>query len=213
MGPLAAHAAPDRGRAAGRRAAAPSAATAARAIRMVPGVVALVLLPFSAAGESAGTLAREYDLKATFLFHFTQFVDWPADAFRDASSPITIGILGEDPFGRSLDEVVANETVHTRKLMIRRLRDVEDTGDCHILFISASETNRLDRILAALHRRSVLTVGEPPDFTARSGMIGFDVSRGRMRLRINRAVADAARLTISSQLLRQATIVRSERRP
>ena len=196
-----------------RSASSRSSGVAARIIRMVPGVVAIALLPLAAAAESHGKLSREYDVKAAFLFHFTQFVEWPADAFHDARAPFTIGVLGEDPFGHSLDEVVANETVGNRKLIVRRWRNIEDVDDCNILFISTSETNRLDRILAALDRRGVLTVGETPGFTERSGMIGFEVSRNRIRLRINPAAANAAGLTISSQLLRQATIERSERRP
>lgn len=152
-------------------------------------------------------LTHEYDLKAAFLFNFAHFVEWPQRVFANASTPITIGILGDDPFGGSLDEIVAHETVGQRKLVVRRYRTVDQVEDCHILFISPSETKRLDLVLGRLGHRSVLTVGDTGDFASRSGMIGFQVVQRRLRLRINLAAANAAGLTISSKLLRQAEIV------
>jgi len=195
------------GRAAPRR---PRAATA-RALACV-GLLAALLVPAAGGtvGQEASRVSAEYDLKAAFLFNFTQFVEWPPEAFPEASTPITIGILGDDPFGRSLDEMVADEVVRNRKLLIRRFRDVAQVDACHVLFVSPSETRSLDRVLAALDRRSILTVGENPDFVAHSGIVAFVLSHNRLRLRINLAAARAARLTISSKLLRQAQIVGGE---
>lgn len=161
-----------------------------------------------AAIETRSARISEYELKAAFLFNFARFIEWPADAFEDSRTPITIGVLGQNPFGSSLDQIVANETAHGRALAIRHCRTVDEAAGCHILFISPSEAGRLDRILAALGNRSVLTVGESRDFTARRGMISFHLVRQRLRLRINRTAATAARLTINSQLLRQAELVK-----
>jgi len=178
--------------------------------RALARVALLAALLAPAAGRAEGPEARvisEYDLKAAFLFNFTQFVEWPPEAFPDASTPITIGILGEDPFGGSLDEIVADEVVRNRRLLVRRFRDVAQVDRCHVLFVSPSETRDLDRVFSALDRRSILTVGETADFTARSGVVAFVLSHNRLRLRINLSAARAARLTISSKLLRQAQIV------
>lgn len=166
----------------------------------------------------AATLARasqtrEYDLKAAFLFNFAQFVEWPAEAFADSTSPITIGVLGDDPFGQSLDHIVAGERVRRRAFVVRRFRSVDQVQSCQILFVSSSERKRLDRILGALAHRSVLTVGDTKDFTDHSGIIGFDLEQQRLRLRINVAAANDARLTISSKLLRQAVVVGAGGRP
>lgn len=155
--------------------------------------------------------AQEYDLKAAFLFNFAQFVEWPADAFAGATTPITIGVLGDDPFGASLDALIAGETVRNRPLVVRRFRTVEQVDSCHILFVSSSEGARLDHIARTLAKRSILTVGETKDFAANAGIIGFELSQRRLRLRINLAAATDARLTISSKLLRQAQVIRSSR--
>jgi len=174
-------------------------------------IAALMVLVIAMAGASApprSAVAQEYDLKAAFLFNFAQFVEWPTDAFPTPTSPITIGVLGDDPFGASLDAVVAGETIRNRPLSVRRYRAVEQVDTCHILFVSSSEASQLDHIAKVLGHRSILTVGETKDFAANTGMIAFELSQRRLRLRINVAAATDARLTISSKLLRQAQIVR-----
>jgi hypothetical protein len=171
--------------------------------------LALILLPLigtSVAGPKS-RVTREYDLKAAFLFNFAQFVEWPQEAFPDAATPITIGILGEDPFGKSLDEMVDNEVIRKHKLVVRRYRDVKEASGCHILFIGSASKTDVDRILSRLEGKSILTVGETEEFTARSGIIRFVMVDKRVRVKINVEAARAAGLTISSKLLRQAEIV------
>lgn len=159
----------------------------------------------AAATKSATT--REYDLKAVFLFHFTEFVEWPATAFMSAQSPMTIGIVGEDPFGGGLDQIVANETTNGRRFQVRRFQRPEETDSCQVVFVSRSEQGRMARVLERVARPGVLTVGDSNDFAKHGGVIGFVTVRDRVRLRINLDAARAAGLTISSKLLRQAEII------
>lgn len=150
---------------------------------------------------------KEYEVKAAFLNDFAQFVEWPADAFADVQSPIVIGILGDDPFGDSLREIVRDENVDNRPLIIKRYQRVQDVKACQILFISQSENKRLEEILSGLKDRSILTVGDFDGFAKRGGMIRFVTEKNKIRFRINVEAAKTAHLTISSKLLRLAEIV------
>jgi hypothetical protein len=152
---------------------------------------------------------REYQLKAVFLFNFAQFVEWPPQAFPDAQAPLVIGVLGRDPFGAYLDETVRAETVNERPLVVQRYGRVEDIHTCHVLFISASETDRLEQILASLSGRSILTVADTEGFGRRGVMIRLMTVENKIRLRINLEAAQAANLRLSSKLLRPAEIVTS----
>jgi hypothetical protein len=158
--------------------------------------------------------ASEYQLKAVFLFNFAQFVDWPPPAAGapDAGSPLRIGILGDDPFGRLLDEIVRGERIGARPFEVRRYRQVGDVEGCAILFISRAENERLPQILAALGNRPTLTVSDGADFAKQGGMIQFVTDKNRVRLRVNLEAAQSARLSISSKLLRVAEIVRPANR-
>ena len=176
-------------------------------VRRVAAALALLLLLVATPSAAGTKVTTENDLKAAFLFHFTQFVEWPPEALPHKSTPFTIGILGEDPFGKSLDEIVANESVGGHRLVVRRYQALSQADTCHILFISPSQGKRLESTLAALAHRSILTVGDSKDFAMRSGIIGFVASGKRLRLAINLAAARAAGLRISSKLLRQSQIV------
>jgi hypothetical protein len=166
---------------------------------------ALALLVAGLAGAAAPV--SEFQLKAVFLFNFAQFVDWPATALPGAGAPFVIGVLGKDPFGPVLDEVVRGESVNGHRFEIARYHDVAQIGGCQILFIPASELVHLDEILTALKGHSVLTVTDA-DAQAQHGVIIALVKRdNRIRLRIDLQAARASSLTISSKLLRPAEIV------
>src|SRR2546429_6482843 len=100
-----------------------------------------LLMIFLAQLVLAQSAIPEYRVKATFLFQFTQFVDWPANAFPNDRTPLVIGILGDDPFGRFLDETVRDETANGHPLLVERYRRVADVKNCHVLFVSGSDSN------------------------------------------------------------------------
>jgi hypothetical protein len=146
----------------------------------------------------------EYQIKAVFLFNLAQFVEWPARAFAEPGAPLVIGVLGEDPFGSYLDETLHGETVRNRPLVLQRYRRLSEIRVCHVLFISRSETDRLEQIFATLRGRNVLTVGDAEDFITRGGMIRLVTENNKIRIRINADAVRAASLSISSKLLRLA---------
>jgi len=162
-----------------------------------------------AAGFARGQVSSptEYQLKAAFLYHLAQFVEWPPDAFPTAEDPLIIGVLGADPFGKALDEIAQDEVVKNRKLKVKRYTSMEEIKTCHILFISQSETAHLDQIFSSLKERKILTVGDTEGFALRGGIVRFITEKNKIRLRINIDAAKAASLTISSKLLRAAELV------
>ena len=151
----------------------------------------------------------EYRVKATFLYQFTQFVEWPRDAFAGQQTPLVIGVLGDDPFGSFLDDTVRDEKANGHPLAVQRFRRVEDVKNCHVLFVSQSEATHVVDVFTALKGLSTLIVGDDNGFADRGGMIQFVTKENRVNLRINLAAAKAAKLTISSKLLRPATVINS----
>lgn len=173
----------------------------------VAAVLWLHALPVNSSYAQASTADREYQIKATFLYHFLQFVEWPDDAFADDSPQIVVGILGEDPFGAALDEVLAGKTIRGKELVIRRYASPEEVAHCHLLFVSASEEDRLPDVLQSLRQHPVLTVGETARFTQHGGAIKLFEFKNKVRFEINLEVAQRARLKVSSKLLKLAKVV------
>lgn len=161
-------------------------------------------LPRSAHAQAG----REHEVKAVLLFNLAQFVEWPADAFPSAETPIVIGILGRDPFGAILDEVVRPERINNRRILVERYRSISAVQKCHILFVSSSEQRECERIAAQLRGRAVLTVGDFESFSSRGGMVEFYTNaQKKIRLRVNLELIKASSLNMSSKLLRVAEVV------
>jgi len=182
-----------------------AAAWASRPWRVLRRSLALLLGLSLLLGASAPV--SEYQLKAVFLFNFAHFVEWPTAALPGENAAFVIGVVGKDPFGSSLDEVVRGESVGGRPLAIERYPDADAPrlGRCQILFIPATELTHLTQILDALKGRSVLTVTEGP--APRGAIVDLLKEDSRIRLRIDLQAARASNLTISSKLLRPAEIV------
>ena len=148
----------------------------------------------------------EYAVKAAYLYNFTKFVEWPAQAFPTATAPFILCIVGTDPFGDALD-AVADKTVQERTLVVQRLPRVEESAGCHILFLSNSESNHLAQVLHRLENAPVLTVSDIQGFAEAGGMIGLVNVEQHIRFEINVSSTERANLKISSQLLKLAKII------
>lgn len=150
--------------------------------------------------------ASEYQVKAAFLYNFTKFVEWPPAAFEDERATFRVCIVGGNPFGESLEEVIAGQEVEGRKLTLLRADDLADPTGCHLLFLGRSERQRTAEVLAAVREANVLTVGEAEGFLEQGGVINFKLDNGKVRFEINPAAAERAGLKMSSKLLRLATL-------
>lgn len=166
----------------------------------------MVAAGLSASSAPAQTVPDEYQVKAAYVLNFARFVEWPTDALS-ASSPIVIAIVGDDPFGGALEEVLRGKSANGHPIQLRHLSGNEALTGCQIVFISTSEEPRLPEILRRLGHNSVLTVSDIDRFSLRGGVVEFRMVGNRVRFDINRAPAIAAQLTISSKLLSVARAV------
>ena len=173
------------------------------------GVLCFWLAGGWAVGDDLNGGVGEYQVKAVFLYNFTQFTDWPTGTFTDGSSPIVIGIVGEDLFGSTMDELVRGEVVRGRPLVVKRLRADEDMRSCQVLFISRSEKARLPELLNQLKGSPVLTVGDVEGFAQQGGIVNLLLVNKTVKMEINPTVAEEAGLQISGKVLSLARIVNS----
>jgi len=169
----------------------------------------LPLLLLLATVATAAPTPSEYQVKAVFLFNFTQFVDWPADSFADGRAPFVIGVLGHDPFGSALDEAVRGETVNGRTLVVERFRSIAELKPCQILFIDRSASSDTRKTLSSIGHPGTLTVSDSDADAQPDVIIRFLNEGKKIRLRINVDSARDAGLVISSKLLRPAEVVSS----
>ena len=158
---------------------------------------ALVVGLLSCAWCGAAAAPHEYQVKAVFLFNFGQFVEWPKQAYSTAVAPFVICILGDDPFGKIIDDVVRGETIGPHSLVVKRLKSATETQDCKILFIGRSESERLGDALAAVQGQNVLTVTDIDGAEKQGAIIVLFNDKNRIRMRINVAAAKSQQLVLS----------------
>jgi hypothetical protein len=162
--------------------------------------------------EAESSATGEYEVKAAFLFHFAQFVEWPPEAFTEADSPLTYCTVGEDAFRGALDESVKGKRIGNRLLRVRHLGEREPIDGCQVLFIAAAHKARQTDELVTARGRPVLTVGETDQFVQDGGIIGFLLAEKKVRFEINLESAEKSGLKISAKLLALAkTVVGSSR--
>ncbi len=166
--------------------------------------VAIAVATCMVAAGSCPASPTEYEVKSAFIYNFAKFLEWPANAFASADSPIIIGIIGDDPFGGLLQQTVRGKTAAGRRIEVKHFDKVRDCQLCHILFVSASERGRLSKILDRLKGSSVLTVGETAGFVRQGGIIGFVMDDNKVGFEVNVGAAKQAGLKISSKLLKLA---------
>lgn len=169
----------------------------ARLCAVATGLAAAMLF---AASAHAQTAALEYAVKANFLYKFGPFVTWPAQAFASEQAPFNVCVLGEDPFGATLDQAVRGQSVSGHPVVVRRIWFVSRSSACHVLYIGRSAQQPRAEVLDLLAGTPVLTVTDERLGGAR-GMVHFVVRDGRVRFGIDARRAQISGLSISSKLL------------
>jgi hypothetical protein len=151
----------------------------------------------------------EYQLKAQYLTDFGRFVKkWGNRPMPGPDESFDICVLGQDPFGESLDNAVRGENIGGAPLVVRRIAQPLDATNCRILFVGSSESSQLPAVVGAVGTAPVLTVSDIPDFVRQGGIIEFVPEGNRVKFEINLAIAQRAGLSLSSDLLKVARVVR-----
>ena len=151
--------------------------------------------------------ASEYQVKAAFLFHFAQFVEWPPETLKDTDSPMTYCTIGDDPFHGALEQSLSGKTVRARPLRVQHLTELQEIGGCQVLFIGAVGKKRLNEALESASGSPILTVGETEHFAKDGGIIGIFLEQDKIRFEINLDAAGRAKLKFSAKLLALAKTV------
>jgi hypothetical protein len=174
-------------------------------------MLAVFLAPvFGSQLQAQGSPPSEYQIKAAILFNIVKFIDWPTSSFASPHSPFSICILGQDPFGNTLDDALAGKAIAERSLKVERLKDKTEARHCQMVFISSSESRNYSDIIDSLRGASILLVGETDGFATSGGIIEFAVAEEHVRFAINPDAAERAGLQVSSKLLALAKIVHSK---
>jgi hypothetical protein len=171
----------------------------------------IAFLPLYLVATEPYKAAREYQIKAAFLYNFANFITWPANAFESVEEHFKICVLGKNPFADMLGVTIENVTAKGRHLNVIFLQNnLEGILECHLLYVHPDMNPQMDNIRAIIGDRPILSVGEEKDFIAQGGIIGFFSENKKMRLAISLQRLDALKLKADANLLRLSLLCKPE---
>ena len=155
----------------------------------------------------------EYRVKLAFLYNFTQFIQWPPEAFTSATAPLVLCVAGEDPFKGEIEQSLHGRTAQGHPIELKQLKPGEDPRSCHAVFVRSTEKKMAARVLSELKGSNTLTVGESSGFAAQGGLVNLILDENKLRFEINLEASMQTHLKMSSKLLSLAKIVQVQQHP
>ncbi len=171
-----------------------------RFVRQAGLLVLAVAIVDAVLSPAAIPLSSEYQVKAAFLYNFAKFVEWPPEAFQTPEEPLSFCVLGQDPFGHSLQDSVKGQAIKGRSLVVRHPSNAAGVLGCHVLYLA--DLNSKSRLqLEAMRTSGILIVADAETLADNLIVINFRLEAAKVRFEINLNAAEHEKLRISSRLL------------
>jgi hypothetical protein len=141
----------------------------------------------------------EYEIKATYLYKFAPFVDWPASAA--AASGFNLCIVGDDPVAAAVDQAAKGQTVAGKPIIVKHLPAAAPDAGCAVMYIAGTDSQTVAQALVAMKGTPVLTVTDEASHPNDRGIVSFVIDANHVRFDIDDSAAARSGLVISSKLL------------
>ncbi len=173
----------------------------------ITGLSLTLLLFFFVAEITFGArVEEEARVKTAYIYNFCKYVTWPDSADEE---PFNICLLGQDPLVEQL-AMLEQKKVKSRNIVVKSFSSCSAAQRCEVLFVSATKKENLAVIIPSFKGLPVLTISDIKGFAQKGGMIELVKQENKIRFSINKQRLDEANLTMSSRLLKLATIVDGE---
>lgn len=170
--------------------------------------------PMRAEGQASAP--TEAEVRAQIILNLPLVADWPAGALPP-DKRVTLCTLSESDVSHHLQAMASQQAYLENVLFVPRVSP-QEIVNCRVLYVDALDKPRLGKVLAAVAKRPVLTVGDIRGFAKHGGMIGFLstektiglFSQKNVRFEINLTTTATAGITLDPLLLELAENLLSE---
>ena len=154
------------------------------------------------------TVSRAYVIKASYIYNFTKFIQWPAKSnSRKKIHEYKVCVIGENPFGSILHHLAEKHRLKEHPLEIKLDVSPYEFKECHILFISFSERFNVEKIVEQAGEWPVLILGDSLGYSERGIDINLLIVENKVTFEINQRGLEEKGFSVSSELLELATLV------
>ena len=159
----------------------------------------------TATGATPAQSGLERRVKAAYLYKFLGYTEFPPAAFSDANSPLLLGVAGSEEMLAELVRTVAGRTVQGRPIAVKSVREGDNPGMLHLLFVAGDSTHAARTLRAATG--AMLLVSECEEGLQYGSVINFKVVDERVRFDVSLDAAEKNNVRLSSRLLNVANHV------
>jgi hypothetical protein len=176
----------------------------------------LLVMSFNAATDTpslgqAAPVVDEAQIRAAMIFNLTRYVEWPPWKFNEPSAPFVLCFLANDAVGDDTDALVRDRqsresSGQDRKVTVRRISSASAAASCHVLYAPKLDRKKIIEAPADITKWAVLTIGD--NSTTGGIVISLPMVDSRVQIVVDLKAAQQSGLTLSSKLLKIATVSR-----
>jgi hypothetical protein len=150
--------------------------------------------------------SREYEIKAAFLYNFSQYIEWPSIP----ESSFRIAITGVSPITEKIRNIASNNKIKNRPVTVTEVSTIENLEGPEIIYIPSNSKISLQQVLMKFGQSPVLIITEDPGSAEAGANINFVIVNNRLKFEFNVAAANLYQFHISSNLLKHAILVKGK---
>lgn len=162
----------------------------------------LILAMFKPAATHAQDI--DYSFHAKYLYHFTKYIDWPANKKQ---GDFVIALIGQSPANKAIKDFFVNKKVGNQNIVVKDVSPSADLSQVHIIYLTAGSTSQMQTIIPKAHAGKALLVCEKAGAARKGGDISFFIEDEKLKFEINKSAIENKGLKIAGELLRLAVII------
>lgn len=141
------------------------------------------------------------ELQAAYLYNFAKYISWP-----EASQQFVIGVFHEAGIMDELVTVLNGKKVRGKPIVLKLITKEEELPECHIVYLSASNSESISILISVLDGKNTLIVTEE-DLIRKGSTISFVVEDDRLKFKLKKKALSQAGLVASEGLLKLAILL------
>lgn len=150
------------------------------------------------------TFGQDEKFKALFMYNFTKNIDWPSGM---KSGNFVIGVLGESSIAKEMKIIGEKKKIGNQNLVVISYKNVNEIGDCHIVFVSAGKCKDFSSLLTKCSVKNILIISEKEGAIQMGAGINYVKDGNKIKFEINPKNIEKYGLKVSTSLIQLGMIV------
>lgn len=151
-------------------------------------------------GLSTYAQVDEYRAKATFVYNFSKFFEWP---ITERAGNFIIGVVGSNSMASNLEKVTAGKSITGQQIQVVSFRNSDEVSKCHVIFVSSASVSSMESIKSKTGHYTLI-VTDSEGAIQKGSAINFFLESEKLKYEFSGSNAESMGLKYHSQLEQMA---------